>query len=234
MMKNRRRQTVRTVNRDRKTEEAVAAKQGQGTNRRGFENVASGRLARSGLTAGFAKAKKRVAGEKDVGFDLVLLNERTGAAIATFERNFRRSEMPLRRWRKFHLPEVEIGVGESDAVDVTERVFPKEVSAIRKVRTSSGENLLREWIPAPRRLRTRVRVSSEKMRPEVSVPRRTIGTSFGIRTLLRTPAICGHSKFNGAKGVIGGRQIRGNGGTGVPEGLNGRARRVPCEMNPAG
>src|SRR5262249_38293590 len=65
----------------------------------------------------------------------------------------------------------------------------RPVSRTRNVSTSSGTNLLRERIPAPWRLKTSVRVSSEKTRPDVSVPSKRIGTCRETRPLLRTPLI---------------------------------------------
>ena len=99
---------------------------------------------------------------------------------------------------------LEVRIAEGDSVNVTAAVFTETAdetdvgfaAGIGEAHggDSPGANLLRERMPAPWRLRTRVCVSSEKTRPEVSVPRRTMGTCFEMRPLLRTPAIDGRPR----------------------------------------
>src|SRR3954467_13463668 len=77
----------------------------------------------------------------------------------------------------------------------------------RMVRFSLGSGRLLQRIPAPWRLRTKVVVFSEKTRPAVSVPRRTMGISFVIRPLRRAPPIGGRRGGLAGLSVTAGKSL---------------------------
>jgi len=126
-----------------------------------------------------------LASEKNVRFDFGLLDLDPFVAKTTFEIDAGARGRGSDGRGNSICPEIEIRIAEGDAENVTAGVFAKTAdeadvgfaAGIGEAHgeTSSGANLLRERIPAPWRLRTRVCVSSEKTRPEVSVPRKDDG-----------------------------------------------------------
>jgi len=75
------------------------------------------------LAAGLTEAKNRLAGKKNVRFDFSLLDVDAFVAKTAFEVNTGGAWLQLRGRREFDLPEIEIGIAEGDAVNVTAAVF---------------------------------------------------------------------------------------------------------------
>jgi len=85
--------------------------------------LALGKFPGSCLTADLAKAKHHLAGEENVGFDFGLFGGKALIAKTTFEIDELSFGSVVGSGRKFDLPEVEIGIAESDAVNVAARVI---------------------------------------------------------------------------------------------------------------
>jgi hypothetical protein len=133
----------------------------------------------------FAETKDAFIGGAEVRFDAGVVEVFESFAGSADQRQLASGEFGGSERRKFQAPKIEVGIDEREAIGV-DAVGGAHFADDADGGFAVAVGATKDELLAPWRLRRTLLVGSEKTLPSRSLPIRRIGTSLGMRPVIRT------------------------------------------------